>query len=127
MGKVGEFFHVQVMAANISDVYNAVILLGFDPALVDFVGAAEGSFLNKDGKTTSFNTQLKKDKAQVSMNLSRPVNAGGVSGSGTLADITFKAKSKGIVTITLKAAYMLTPTGNKPVDVTLQNGTVEIK
>ena len=116
------------MVADVADIYNTVILLSFDPALARFCRGCRGIFFKKDGKTTSFNdAPVEKDKAQVSMNLSRPVNSGGVSGSGTLADITFKAKAKGMVTSTLKAAYMLTPTGNKPVDVTLQNGTVEIK
>jgi general secretion pathway protein D len=94
---------------------------------MDFVGATEGPFLKNDGKPTSFTTNLKKDKGRVSINLSRLGDVGGVSGSGTLAVLTLKAKAKGAANLNLSDAYLLSPGGSKPMNADIYNTVTDVQ
>ena len=50
----------------------------------------------------------------------------GISGDGSVAVITFKAKSAGISNLTLEDAFIFNSTGDPMPDVTTRNGTVYV-
>ncbi len=113
---VNEDFQVRVNIANATDMYGGVIAVQFDPALMSFVAAEEGTFLKKDGKPTSFQYTFNKDKGRANLNFTRIGGVGGVSGTGELAVITFKAKGKGSANLGLSDVHVLPPTGSKPLE-----------
>jgi general secretion pathway protein D len=125
--KVNDVFRVEVQVSNAVNMADAVLVLEYDPVLTDFVGAEEGTFLKKDGKATSFNARANSNKALITFGLGRVGDVGGISGSGSLAVITFKAKAKGVVNLKFKGASISTPGGGNPVEVNLPSKTIEIK
>ncbi|HTY20090.1 MAG TPA: cohesin domain-containing protein, partial [Geobacteraceae bacterium] len=123
---VDERFIVTITAANATDLYNAPFVLSYDPLLLDYEGASEGSLLNSDGKQTTFQASGVKSSGQVSVGLARSGNVGGVNGSGNLAILTFRAKAPGKAGIGfLSSAF--TDDGGRPLEVTTSKAVVEVK
>ncbi|HEY6874439.1 MAG TPA: cohesin domain-containing protein [Geobacteraceae bacterium] len=124
--KVNDEFRVEAVVSDANNLNNALFTLVFDPAYLDLVGATEGTFLKSDGKPTTFRPNLHKDKGVVEFNLSRMGNVGGLSGSGTLVVITFKAKAKGAANIGFSGVDFSSPE-KKAMNVDLYSSVVEIK
>jgi len=108
------------------NLYSAPFVLAYDPAILDFEGANEGPFLKNDGKPTSFQATRTKNSGQVTVNLSRVGNTGGVNGAGVLSTLTFKAKSPGSAKLGFSTVHFTDP-GGKPIDVIPFNAVVEVK
>jgi general secretion pathway protein D len=88
-------FNVNVVASNTTDIYSAPFVISYDPALLDYEGAREGNFFNRDSKQTVFQATGVKNSGQVSISLARSGGGPGVTGTGTLAVLTFRAKGPG--------------------------------
>ncbi len=125
--KVNNEFQVEVVVADVVNMHTGMLVVQFDPALLDFVGAAEGAFLKSDGKPTSFSTSLKKEKGRLNISLNRIGDAGGVSGAGTLAVLTFKAKAKGAAELGLGEAYVLSQGSAKSMDADIHGTVTEVQ
>ena len=93
--KVNDRFSINIVVSNAADLHNAPFVLSYDPLLLDYEGASEGALLKMDGKQTAFQATGVKNSGQVSVNLGRTGNIGGVTGSGVLAVLSFRAKSPG--------------------------------
>jgi len=92
---VGQQFYVDIKAGDVQNLAGAVLVLSYDPKLVDYVSAAEGTFLKKDGKPTLYSASANAADGTLTINLSRAPNSGGISGAGTLVSALFRAKGKG--------------------------------
>jgi general secretion pathway protein D len=90
---VGQQFYVDIKVADVQDLVNGSFVLSFSPIFVDFVSAAEGTFLKRDGKPTVFSSA--PGNGQVTVDLARGEGGGGISGAGTVASALFRAKNKG--------------------------------
>jgi general secretion pathway protein D len=124
--RLNERFSVGIAAANATNLYSAPFVLAYDPAILDFEGANEGPFLKNDGKPTSFQAIRTKNAGQVTVNLSRVGNTGGVNGAGMLVSLTFKAKNQGSANLGFSTVHFTDP-GGKPLDVMPFNAVVEVK
>ncbi len=124
--KVGDQFRVEVVVSEVTNLYNARFALEFDPALVDVVEVAEGPFLKKDGKPTTFTSKVNKDVGRIDINLGKAGEVSGGSGSGTLAIITFKAKMKGSVNMGFGGADIFAP-GGVPMNADLYSTVTEVQ
>jgi len=100
--QVGGQVTVQVNVSNVTDLFGAPFYLRYDPTRLEVVSAAEGGFLNNDGQTTVFLKSIEAVNGEVIVGVSRLGAVGGVSGSGSLMSITFKAKASGPVTLSLQ-------------------------
>jgi general secretion pathway protein D len=120
-------FQIDLVVSDVTDMYNGVLIVQYDPALIDFVSAREGSFLKSDGKPTSFGTNLSRDKGRLTVMLNRVGKVGGVNGSGTLATITLKAKQKGTAVLGVGDAYIISPAGTKPLPVDTYSTVTEVR
>jgi hypothetical protein len=100
--QVGGQVTVQVNVSNVTDLFGAPFYLRYDPTRLEVVSAAEGGFLNNDGQTTVFLKSIDAVNGEVIVGVSRLGAVGGVSGSGNLMSITFKAKASGPVTLSLQ-------------------------
>jgi general secretion pathway protein D len=124
--KLNERFSVDVVSAGVSNLYSAPFIFSYDPDILDFDGASEGHLLKSDGKLTSFLAINGSNNRQITVILSRVGNVGGVSGSGTLVSLTFKAKKQGTAKLGLSAVHFTDPSG-RLLDVTPSKTLVEVK
>lgn len=124
--KVNEEFRVEVTVTDAKELFSAPFTLQYDTAILEFVGAVEGTFLKKDGKPTAFQANVNRENGQVGITLGRMGEVGGVSGAGTLAVITFRAKAAGPTDIGFGAVDFTSP-GNKPMDADLYGKLIEVR
>jgi len=96
---VGSTFQVAVMLGNGHDIFSVPLQLQFNPALLQLVNVDAGDFLGKDGQAVSL--VHREDKGLVAISSIRPPNATGVSGTGSLCTLTFKAIAPGDSTLSL--------------------------
>lgn len=93
---VGQQFSLDIKISEVNDLVNAPFVLKFDPALVDFVAIGEGPFMKKDGKPTTFGSMADSVAGTVTVTLGLTPGNSGVSGGGTLATASFRAKKQGL-------------------------------
>ncbi|NYF89486.1 cohesin domain-containing protein [Tunturiibacter empetritectus] len=96
---VGSTFQVAVMLGNGRDVFSVPLQLQFNPALLQLVNVDAGDFLGKDGQAVSL--VHREDNGLVAISSIRPPNTAGVSGTGSLCTLTFKAIAPGDSTLSL--------------------------
>jgi general secretion pathway protein D len=123
---INQEFSVEVSASDVADLYSAPFVLTYDPTRLEFEEATEGPLLKKDGKPIVFQALGAQNSGQITINVSRTGNTGGVSGTGTLATAKFKAKSKGAAKMGFSTVYFTAP-GGKRLEVVPFNAIVEVK
>jgi general secretion pathway protein D len=102
--QIGQEARVEMAIDNIRGLYGAIITLTYDPKVVEFKTAGEGSFLNKDGQQTSFLFSNNTKAGTVDLYLTRIGDVGGVDGSGALCTLVFQGKAGGSSDIVIKTA-----------------------
>ncbi|GAB7027275.1 secretin N-terminal domain-containing protein [Geotalea toluenoxydans] len=119
-------FSVEIKVANTTNLVSAPFTFAYDPIFLELIRLTEGPFMKKDGKPTTFRPTIDKVTGQVAISLSRPAEVGGVTGSGTLAIATFRAKNQGPASMGFLDTN-LTAVGGKPVDALSYSAVVEVK
>jgi general secretion pathway protein D len=97
---VGSTFQVAVMLNNGHDVFSVPLQLKFNSTVLQLVNVDSGDFLGRDGQATSI-VHRDDGNGLVAISTNRPPNAPGVSGSGSLCTLTFKAVAPGDSTLSL--------------------------
>ena len=92
---VGQQFSLDIKISDVKDLANAPFVLTYDPIFVDFVAISEGTFMKNDGKPTTFRSVSNSVTGTVSVIAGRAPGNSGVSGGGTLATASFRAKNQG--------------------------------
>ena len=93
---IDDTFTFDVRAENVSDLAGWQFDIAFDPAILEAVDVSEGDFLKTDGGATFFQRGHIDNAAGKITGLSAArLTDGGVSGSGSLLQVRFKAKSEG--------------------------------
>uniref|UniRef100_A0A831UGU0 Type II secretion system protein n=1 Tax=Geobacter metallireducens TaxID=28232 RepID=A0A831UGU0_GEOME len=122
---LGSQFKVEIRVSDVKGLVKAPFVLLYDPIFIEYVGAAEGTFLNRDGKPTSFSAQADKAKGRVTISMAR-TGAEGIDGAGPLLTATFAAKNKGPASLGLQSVAFADQ-ANKPIDIIPYNTVVEVK
>jgi general secretion pathway protein D len=91
---VGSTFQVAVMLNNGHDIASVPIQLQFNPAVLQLVNVDAGDFLSRDGQAVAI-AHRDEGNGLVTISTSRPPNAAGVNGQGSVATLTFKATAAG--------------------------------
>ena len=123
---VGQMINLDIRAVSINDLASAPFTLTYDPALVEFYTAGEGSFLRSDGVKTSYSVAVSAAGGSVSLNMARAPGSLGVSGMGSLATMVFRAKQAGSASFGFRNLAFSTPAG-KPLTMLPFSAAVEIK
>jgi general secretion pathway protein D len=97
---VGSTFQVAVMLNNGKDVFSVPLQLQFNSAVLQLVNVDAGDFLGRDGQATSI-VHRDDGNGLVAISTNRPPNAAGVTGSGSLCTLTFKAIAPGNANLSL--------------------------
>jgi general secretion pathway protein D len=95
----GETFQVALQIEGARDASSVPLEVFYDPGALKLVRISSGSFLGKDGQPVAVVERPDEPVGQAAVTLSRPPSAGGVSGDGTLAVLTFQAAQSGTTTL----------------------------
>ena len=108
----GDTFTLDIRAKNIFDMAGWQFDIAFDPAALEAVDVSEGDFLKMAGSSTFFQGGTIDNAAGKIGGLSAArFSTQGASGTGTLLQVTFKAKSAGETEVTLPNLQFGSTTG----------------
>ena len=109
---LGDTFTLDIRTENISDLAGWQFDIAFDPAALEAVEVTEGDFLKTDGGNTFFQSGSIDNAAGKITGLSAiRLSTQGVTGTGTVLQVTFKAKSSGETELTLQNFEFASITG----------------
>lgn len=108
---VGQQFSLDIKISDVKDLANAPFVLTYDPVFVDFVSITEGSFMKNDGKPTAFSSKADSAAGTVTVTVVRAAGNSGVSGVGTLATASFRAKNQGPASFAFRNTAFITSYG----------------
>jgi general secretion pathway protein D len=97
----GTTFTVNVMLSGGQNVYSVPVQLNYDPNQLQVVNVSNGGFLSQDGQTVALVHRDDPLTGTLQITATRPPGAGGVSGQGAVATITFMAKVPGQSALTI--------------------------
>ncbi len=115
----GSAFTSTVEVKNVEKTFYASLDLVYDPNVLEYLAATEGTFLNKNGsETTAFQAALENGKpGTITIGISRLGAMGGVSGSGTLFSLSFRAVGPGTTALALADPRGLRSSSNEEVNI----------
>ena len=109
----GDTFTLDIRAENIFDMAGWQFDIAFDPTALEAISVSEGEFLKTDGGTTFFQSGSIDNAAGKITDLSAArLSTQGVSGTGPLLQVRFKAKSAGETQLALQNFQFGSVTGD---------------
>ena len=100
---IDDTFTFDVRAENVSNLAGWQFDIAFDPSVLEAVDVSEGDFLNSDGGATFFQSgSIDNAAGKITGLIAGRISEGGVSGSGSVLQVTFKAKAEGETELTLQ-------------------------
>jgi len=111
--KVGETFTITIDVAEINSLFSAPMYVRYDPRFFEFIGATEGSFLKKEGGQTIFTHTGVDRSGRIIVGLKQGVGGQGISGSGDLFSMQFKALVPGTSEIRPMRTNFRNPQGER--------------
>ena len=124
---LGDMFTLDIHAENVLDLAGWQFDIGFDPAVLEAHGVSEGDFLKAEGGTTFFQSgNIDNATGKITGLIAGRISEGGVSGSGSVVQVKFKAKSEGETKLALQnflfgsVAEESIPAGPREVHITVE-------
>ena len=109
----GDTFALDISAETVFDMAGWQFDIAFDPAILEAISVSEGNFLKTDGGTTFFQAGSIDNVAGKITGLSAArLSAQGVTGTGSVLQVRFKAKSAGETELALHKFEFGTGTGD---------------
>ena len=110
---IGDTFILDIRAENVFDLAGWQFDIAFDPSILEAINVSEGDFLKTDGGTTFFQGGSIDNAAGKITGLSAArLSGGGVSGTGLLLQVRFKAKAAGETELALDKFQFGSATGD---------------
>ena len=110
---IGDTFTLDISAKDVFDLAGWQFDIAFDPAALEAISVSEGGFLKTDGGSTFFQVAALTNAAGKITGLSAArLSTQGVTGTGTLLQVRFKAKSTGETELALHKFEFGTGTGD---------------
>ncbi|MDX2493887.1 MAG: cohesin domain-containing protein, partial [Desulfuromusa sp.] len=106
----GDEFTLSLHVYEMNSLFSAPLYVQYDPQLFEFIGAAEGTFLNQENASTVFTHTVLNPGGRIIIGLKQGTDGQGISGGGELFSMQFKAKAVG------KAEIMPTRTNFRNVE-----------
>ncbi|MCZ2075566.1 MAG: hypothetical protein HUU41_02880 [Bryobacteraceae bacterium] len=118
--RLGAEIPVSVQIQNVTDLFSAPIRLRFDSKRLRLNEVTRGTLLSGDGQNVVFTRNIQNDVGELTVNLNRLPGSAGVSGSGTLLNLTFQAIGVGQAQVTvvdggLRNSQMLSIQAGNPI------------
>ena len=109
----GDTFALDIGAKDVFDMAGWQFDIAFDPAILEAINVNEGNFLKAGGGATFFQSGTINNASGkiIELNAAR-TTTGGVSGTGTLLQVTFTAKARGETVVALQDVEFGNVTGH---------------
>ncbi len=124
--QVGQESRFELTAANVKNLYGAIVTLSYDPKTVDFKAASEGILLKKDNQQTSFLFSNNAQGGTVDLYMTRIGDVGGVDGSGNLCTVVFQGKAAGTTEMLVKSVKF-SNAGREPIKTESKGARMSVK
>ena len=100
---LGDTFTFNVRAENVLDLAGWQFDVAFDPTILEAIDVSEGGFLKTDGGATFFQSgRIDNAAGKITGLIAGRISEGGVSGSGSVLQVRFKAKAEGEAELALQ-------------------------
>ena len=110
---LGDTFTLDIRAENVFDLAGWQFDITFDPAILEAINVSEGDFLKIDGGSTFFQGgSIDNATGKITGLSAARLSAQGVTGTGTLLQVRFKAKSGGETELVLQKFQFGSATGD---------------
>jgi general secretion pathway protein D len=121
----GSTFSLAVVLSHGQDIASVPIQISYDPHVLQFVSVTNGDFLAKDGQNVVLVHRDDASAGKLQVTAQRPPGVQGVSGDGTVFNLTFTAKAKGTGTVSI-AVPGARNSQNQPQDVLGSQTTITV-
>jgi general secretion pathway protein D len=121
----GTTFQVPVVLTGGADISSVPLQIQYDPSKMSLVNVGDGDLLNRDGQIVSM-AHRDDGPGNITLNVSRPPGAPGVSGAGVICVLSFQATGKGQSNISITRAGAMSSTG-KPVQAQTSQTTIVVQ
>jgi general secretion pathway protein D len=121
----GTTFQVPVVLTGGADVSSVPLQIQYDPSKISLVNVGDGDLLNRDGQIVSM-AHRDDGPGNLTLNVSRPPGAPGVSGAGVVCVLTFQAAAKGQSDISITRAGAMSSAG-KPLQAQTSQTTIVVQ
>ncbi|HET8889038.1 MAG TPA: cohesin domain-containing protein [Candidatus Angelobacter sp.] len=121
----GGTFSLTVVLSHGQDIASVPIQISYDPKVLQFVSVTNGDFLAKDGQNVVLVHRDDASTGKLQVTAQRPPGVQGVSGDGTVFNLTFTAKAKGTGTVSISVPGARS-SQNQPQDVLGSQTTVTV-
>jgi hypothetical protein len=115
-----------LIAGSMKNLYGAIVTLSYDPKVIEFKIASEGTLLKKDNQQTSFLFSNNIKAGTVDIYMTRIGDVGGVDGAGSLCTLVFQAKSGGTSNVSMKSVK-LTNFNREQIKTELKGAKMSVK
>ncbi len=119
----GQTFELILAGEAVPESQHAQVTITYNPAHLEFVEALPGHFFRIDQKQSSMTVSAAPKSGKIVLQFGRPGHS--VSGSGQLATLVFKTKTKGQSPIVIKQPR-LTGTSGQSIPITVQHSLIRI-
>lgn len=103
---VGSQLAVNVVLNGGQNIYSVPMQISYDPKLLELSDVANGTLLSQDGQAVALVHRDDASTGTLQVTATRPPNAGGVAGSGTVFTMMFKAKAPGTAVLNIMKAQV---------------------
>ncbi len=123
--QVGSTFPVTIVLSQGEDIASVPIQISYDPKLFQFAKVTNGDFLAKDGQNVALVYRDDPATGRLQVTAQRTPGSQGITGDGTVFNLTFTAKAKGtgVISITVPGARN---SKNQPVNALGSQSTVTV-
>jgi len=123
--QVGSTFFMTVVLSQGEDIASVPIQLSYDPKLFQFMKVTNGDFLAKDGQNVALVYRDDPATGRLQITAQRTPGSQGITGDGTVFNLTFTAKAKGTGAVSI-AVPGARNSKNQPMNVLGSQSTVTV-
>ncbi len=113
LARIGSLFTLTLAVQDVQNLFSAPLYIRYDPKLVEFVSASEGAFLKQNGEQTIFSSTQMAESGRIIVGLKQGAGGQGASGGGVLAQLEFRAKAAGKLSIAPERINFRNPAGER--------------
>jgi len=123
--QVGSTFFMTVVLSQGEDIASVPIQLSYDPKLFQFMKVTNGDFLAKDGQNVALVYRDDPATGRLQITAQRTPGSQGITGDGTVFNLTFTAKAKGTGAVSI-AVPGARNSKNQPMSVLGSQSTITV-
>ncbi|MFL6310660.1 MAG: cohesin domain-containing protein [Terriglobales bacterium] len=123
--QVGSTFFMTVVLSQGEDIASVPLQLSYDPKILQFMKVTNGDFLAKDGQNVALVYRDDPATGRLQITAQRTPGSQGMTGDGTVFNLTFTAKAKGTGAVSI-AVPGARNSKNQPMSVLGSQSTVTV-